>query len=89
AGASSIVLLQRVLVLLEQSEFKIGNLDITVMAQKPKLAPWKAAIKTKLAQVLFVAESQINLKATTTEGLGFVGREEGIAAQVVILLRSD
>lgn len=71
---------------MDQEQFVIGNLDITVMAQKPRLAPWKGPMRAKLAQVLDIAESQINIKATTTEGLGFVGREEGIACQAVVSL---
>ena len=88
-GACSIDLLKQVLVIMEDRQFTLGNLDITVMAEKPKLKTWKTSIKSKLAQVLAIEESQINLKATTTEGLGFVGREEGIAAQAVVLLRSN
>jgi len=83
---SSIALLEEVLVILAQERFVINNLDITIMAQKPKLGRWKGEIKTKLAQVLAITEAQINVKATTAEGLGFVGREEGIAAQAVVSL---
>jgi len=85
-GISSIVLLEEVAAIMDQEQFVIGNLDITVMAQKPRLAPWKGPMRAKLAQVLDIAESQINIKATTTEGLGFVGREEGIACQAVVSL---
>jgi 2-C-methyl-D-erythritol 4-phosphate cytidylyltransferase/2-C-methyl-D-erythritol 2,4-cyclodiphosphate synthase len=87
-GISSIVLLEEVLSVMEQERLELGNLDITIMAQRPKLGPWKGSIKTKLAQTLAVRESEISVKATTTEGLGFVGREEGIAAQVVAFLRA-
>lgn len=85
-GISSILLLEHVLIILEKEKVRVNNLDITIIAQKPKLAPWKAPIKAKLAQVMGIRESQINIKATTTEGLGFVGREEGIATQVVVSL---
>lgn len=87
-GISSITLLEHVLSVLGQENLRINNLDITIMAQKPKLAPWKGSMKTNLAQVMEIRESQINIKATTTEGLGFVGREEGIAAQVIVSLCS-
>ncbi len=86
---SSIVLLEHVLKIMKQERLVINNLDITIMAQRPKLGPWKKGIRTKLAQTLAINESQVNIKATTTEGLGFVGREEGIATQVVVSLRAE
>ncbi|NMB20956.1 MAG: 2-C-methyl-D-erythritol 4-phosphate cytidylyltransferase [Firmicutes bacterium] len=85
-GISSILLLDEVVSIMGQKQLELQNLDITIMAQKPKLATWKRPIKNTLAQKLFVPETAINIKATTTEGLGFVGREEGIAVQVVALL---
>ncbi len=88
-GMCSIILLEHVLTILRQEKLRVHNLDITIMAQRPKLGPWKDAIKTKLAQVMQISEEQINIKATTTEGLGFVGREEGIATQVVVSLKSN
>ena len=86
---SSITLLEYVLKIMKQERLVINNLDITIMAQRPKLGPWKKGIRTKLAQTLAITESQVNAKATTTEGLGFVGREEGIATQVVVSLRAE
>lgn len=86
-GISSLLLLEHVLAVLREKQLRIINLDITVMAQRPKLAPWKGAIKASLAKIMGIRESQLNIKATTTEGLGFVGREEGMACQVIVSLR--
>ncbi len=88
-GISSITLLEHVLNIMKEERLVTNNLDITIMAQRPKLGSWKGAMRTKLAQVFVVTEGQVNIKATTTEGLGFVGREEGIAAQVVVSLRAE
>ncbi len=88
AGISSIVLLKKVRMLLEQEHYVIGNIDATIIAQKPKLAPFLPEMRTNLAEVLEVSENQINIKATTEEGLGFTGAGEGIAAQAVCLLES-
>lgn len=68
------------------SGFALANADITVIAQAPKLAPYIDDMRHRLAEDLQIAVSQINVKATTTEGLGFAGRQEGIAAQAVVLL---
>jgi 2-C-methyl-D-erythritol 2,4-cyclodiphosphate synthase len=87
-GISSILLLQEVVSIMAQEKLGLQNMDLTIMAEKPKLRLWKGRIKRKLAQTLSVSEAAINIKATTTEGLGFVGREEGIAAQVVVLLEA-
>ena len=64
----------------------VENADLTLIAQAPKLAPHREAIRSRIAQLLGVAPSRVNLKATTTEGLGFLGRAEGIGAQAVVLL---
>jgi 2-C-methyl-D-erythritol 2,4-cyclodiphosphate synthase len=66
----------------------LGNCDITICAQAPKLNPYIDAMQACLADVMGVAPNQVSLKATTTEHLGFVGREEGIAAYAVVLLES-
>lgn len=87
-GISSTLLLEEVLTHLRKQNLKINNLDITIMAQQPKLAPWKAKVRSNLAEIMGLNEARINIKATTAEGLGFVGREEGIATQVVASLRS-
>jgi 2-C-methyl-D-erythritol 2,4-cyclodiphosphate synthase len=67
----------------------VGNADLTLIAQAPKLAPHRDAMRQRIAQLLGIEVARVNLKATTTEGLGFLGRVEGIAAQAVVLLRED
>ncbi|MGA0888598.1 MAG: 2-C-methyl-D-erythritol 2,4-cyclodiphosphate synthase, partial [bacterium] len=68
--------------------FAVGNLDCTVQAQRPKLRPYIEEMRKNLSEDLQVSVGQISVKATTTERLGFVGREEGIAAEAVVLLQS-
>ena len=79
-------LLRAVYKLVLAANFKLGNADITLIAQVPKMAPHTAAMVAKLTADLQVAPTAINIKATTTEGLGFAGRQEGIACHAVILL---
>ena len=69
-----------------QQSRKVGNADITLLAQSPKVSPYRLEIRRSLAQMLGVTENQVNIKATTTEHLGFIGRSEGLAAQAVVLL---
>ncbi len=85
-GADSLLLLQEVCRRLREHGFAVGNVDATIVAQKPKLAPYLTEMKRNLASVLGVDETCINVKATTEEHLGFTGREEGIAAHAVCLL---
>ena len=85
-GISSLVLLEKVGLLLQQHGFVVQNIDATVIAEKPKLSPYISAMNENIARVLTMPVGQINIKATTTEGLGFTGRKEGIAAQAVVLL---
>lgn len=80
------VLLRRVVAALKQKNFAIGNVDITVVAQKPKLAPYIAEMRAYLAADLDVAVDRVNIKATTTEGMGFTGRLEGIGCHAVALI---
>ena len=82
-GISSMILLKRVSSLLSENFFSIGNVDITVIAQRPKISPYLEEMKSNIAAVLNLEKSRINIKGTTTERLGFTGREEGIAAQAV------
>lgn len=89
AGADSLKLLAHVMSLLEEKGWRIGNLDATIIAQRPKMAPVLPAMIKCLAPLLGIAEEQLNLKATTTERLGFTGREEGIAAMAAVLLERD
>ena len=85
-GVDSTILLAKVLESIEELGFSIGNIDATVIAQKPKLAKFIEPMRVRLAEVLKIDVTAINLKATTTEKLGFTGRGEGIAAQAVVLL---
>jgi 2-C-methyl-D-erythritol 2,4-cyclodiphosphate synthase len=85
-GASSIRLLRQVMGLAEENGYKIGNIDATIVAQKPKLAPFIVQMKGNIAAALGTDPDRINVKATTTEELGFAGRKEGIAAYAVALL---
>lgn len=84
--ADSQHLLTRVWQLVKEKGYQLGNLDCTVMAEQPKLAPHIDTIKQNIARILEVNEDQINVKATTTEKLGFTGREEGMASLAVVLL---
>lgn len=86
-GIASVRLLEAVMADLVKLKLKVVNVDATVIAQKPKLAPHIESMRTSLAQAMNIEVPQINLKATTTERLGFTGREEGMAAQAVVLLR--
>lgn len=86
AGADSMHLLQRCAEMASGCGYRLGNLDLTVIAQKPKLARHIPAMRRRLASALGAREEQVNVKATTEEGLGFTGAEEGIAAHCVCLL---
>jgi len=79
-------LLRRVRDLLESESWEVGNVDATIVAQAPRLSPHIAAMVANIASDLGVSDSQVNVKATTTEKLGFAGREEGISAHAVVLL---
>ena len=83
-GADSLKLLARVMEIAAEKGYQLGNADITVIAQKPKLAPHFPAMREKLAKACEVGEAMINLKGTTTEKMGFAGREEGIAAHAIV-----
>ncbi|WP_053217637.1 2-C-methyl-D-erythritol 2,4-cyclodiphosphate synthase [Virgibacillus senegalensis] len=87
--ADSERLLIHVWQLVKEKGYKLGNLDCTVIAQAPKMAPYIDEIRTNICRILDVDVMQVNVKATTTEKLGFPGRKEGIAAQAVVLLHND
>jgi len=72
--------------LLNEGRGRIVNVDVTIIAQQPKLAPHRSAIRGSLAAMLDVPEGRVNVKATTTDGLGFIGRTEGIAVSTVVLV---
>ena len=85
-GISSVLLLKTVGERISGAGYAISNIDATVIAQKPKLAPYIPAMRKVVAETLGIQEGQVNLKATTEEHLGFSGREEGIAAHAVCLI---
>ena len=85
-GADSVKLLEHVWTLVRAKGYKLGNLDCVVMAQKPKLAPYIDEMRGVIARELHAEIGQVNVKATTTEKLGFVGEEKGMAAQADVLL---
>ena len=87
-GISSILLLQRVGKLLEENMYVINNIDATIIAQKPKLLPYIDTMIKNVAQALHLEENQVNIKATTEEGLGFTGSMEGISAHAICALTS-
>jgi len=89
AGIDSRVLLRDVVTRLQQQGLALGNADITIIAQAPKMAPHIPAMRQCLSEDLGIDGSRINIKATTTEGMGFTGREEGIACHAVVLLKED
>ena len=80
------VLLRDVMSKLKAAGYSVGNADITIVAQAPKMKPHLPAMKQNLATDLELAESRLNIKATTTEGMGFAGRKEGVATHAVVLL---
>ncbi|PWD83539.1 2-C-methyl-D-erythritol 2,4-cyclodiphosphate synthase [Ignatzschineria cameli] len=86
-GADSRHLLKEVYQIVRDKGYEIGNIDITIMAEAPKMKPYREAIESVIAEDLAISVDDINVKATTMEKLGFVGREEGIAAQVALLLK--
>jgi 2-C-methyl-D-erythritol 4-phosphate cytidylyltransferase/2-C-methyl-D-erythritol 2,4-cyclodiphosphate synthase len=88
-GADSAGFVAAVLAMLAAQHLTVVNVDITVVAQAPRVAPFRAAMRQRVAQLLSVVEERVNIKATTTESLGFLGRAEGIAAQAVALLAAD
>lgn len=87
-GISSITLLQKVGKLLEEKGFLIENIDATIIAQAPKMRPYIDTMREKIAKALVIDVNQINVKATTEEGLGFTGIGEGISSQAICMLTS-
>ena len=87
-GVSSLVLLEKSGELIAERGYEIANIDTTIVAQQPKLGPHIESMTTNIAEILKINSHQVNIKATTTEYLGFTGREEGIAAYAVALLQS-
>ena len=79
--------MRRVIALMQENALRISNVDVTVIAQAPRLKPYVAVMQACLAVDLEIPINRINVKATTTEGMGFTGRKEGIAAHAVVLLK--
>jgi 2-C-methyl-D-erythritol 2,4-cyclodiphosphate synthase len=87
-GMSSLVLLEETANIIAKRGYQITNIDTTIVAQQPKLAPYIQAMTSNIAECLKIHSNQVNIKATTTENLGFTGREEGISAYAVVLLQT-
>ena len=87
-GISSLVLLQRIVDALGESGYTISNVDATVVAERPKLSPYVSQMRSRIGKALGLPDDRVSIKATTSERLGFTGREEGIAAHAVVLIRS-
>ena len=85
-GADSMELLKAVCRRAARAGYRLGNCDITILAQKPKLMPYIPAMRARLAEVMGIEPDRVSVKATTEEGLGFTGSQEGIAAHAVVLL---
>ena len=85
-GADSLVLLDQVMEMLHAKGFRVGNVDATILAQRPKLAPHIPQMRENLARRMGISPDRVNVKATTEEGLGFTGSGEGMAAHAVALL---
>lgn len=88
-GADSAILLEDIWKIVTERGYKLGNIDCTIIAEQPKMAPHIEAIQKRVAALLNADISQVNIKATTTEKLGFTGRKEGIAAMAAILLQKN
>lgn len=87
-GAASTDLLARVIATAADSGFAIDNVDLTIIAQSVRIAPHREEMRTRVAEILQVGLDQVSVKATTTDGMGFLGRDEGIAAVAVVIVHS-
>ena len=85
-GADSRIFVTAAVEMLERRAWRVLNADLTLLAQQPRIAPWREQIRHSVAQLLGVTVAEVNLKATTTEHLGFLGRNEGIAAMATVLI---
>ena len=88
-GISSLTLLNRVHELVKAKGFSVANIDTTIIAQRPELSPFIPEMRKRISQALGIEPKQVTIKATTTDGLGFIDREEGIAAQSIALIQSE
>ncbi|MBO9131069.1 2-C-methyl-D-erythritol 2,4-cyclodiphosphate synthase [Bacillus sp. 165] len=85
--ADSAILLEKVWEFVSEKGYELGNVDCTIIAQKPKMAPYIEEMRHRISELLQTPLENVNVKATTTEKLGFTGREEGIASQAIVLLK--
>jgi 2-C-methyl-D-erythritol 2,4-cyclodiphosphate synthase len=88
-GIDSKILLRETLAILQQDDWSVQNIDTTICLQKPKINPHIPAMKVCLAEVMNISEEDVSIKATTTEHLGFVGRQEGVSAYAVVLISKE
>lgn len=88
AGADSVRFVREAKRIVDEMNAEIANLDVTIIAQRPKLAPWRDAMQGAIAKMLDLPAGHVNIKATTTDHLGFIGRGEGICAMAVVLIES-
>jgi len=88
-GADSRQFVRAVMEMLRERRLRVGNADITILAEAPKVSPVRETMRRQIAELLGVGADRVNVKATTTEKLGFLGRAEGIAAQAAVLLLDD
>lgn len=88
-GISSIQLLEHVKILLDKQQYKVNNIDATIVAQAPKMAPYIELMKSNIARVLKIEVGQINIKATTEEKMGFTGEGRGISSYAVVLIERN
>lgn len=88
-GADSKLLLKQVVALIGEQGWSVGNVDLTLVLERPKIKPHVPAMRAVIATLLGVAENAVSIKATTSEGMGYVGRGEGVCAQAVALIQRD
>jgi 2-C-methyl-D-erythritol 2,4-cyclodiphosphate synthase len=89
SGADSAIFIREAKRLVSEMEAEIANVDVTVIAQKPKLASYREAMRDNIAKLLDLAPGHVNVKATTTDHLGFIGRGEGICAMAIVAIATD
>ncbi len=89
AGADSSMFIREAKRVVRELDASISNVDVTIIAQKPKLAPFREAMRSNIAKLLDLPEGLVNVKATTTDHLGFIGRAEGICAMAIVAIASD
>ncbi|HLV10679.1 MAG TPA: 2-C-methyl-D-erythritol 2,4-cyclodiphosphate synthase [Halanaerobiales bacterium] len=86
---NSLLLLEKVYTFLRKGNYRINNIDLIIISEEPKISPYYLLIKKNYQRVLKLKEEYINIKATTTESMGFIGRGEGVAAQAIVLIKEE